>query len=72
MRFLQALFALRHEMARSLPDIFLRRTGMGTLGDPGARTIAAIGTIAARELGWPGKKLTEETETLKRLVAVPR
>jgi glycerol-3-phosphate dehydrogenase len=67
----QALFALRHEMARSLSDIFLRRTGMGTLGNPGERTIAAIGKIAARELGWSPKKLKEETDTLKRLIAVP-
>ncbi len=65
----QALFALRHETARSLSDVFFRRTGMGTLGDPGKKTIDTIARIAERELGWSGKKAGEEIEALKMLLA---
>lgn len=65
----QAVFAVRNEAARSLPDIFFRRTGMGTLGDPGKKTIDAITKIAAKELGWTRKKTGEEVEALKKLLA---
>ena len=66
----QALFALRYEAARSLADIFFRRTGMGTLGNPGKKTIAAIAKIAARELKWSLKTTGKEIESLKRLFSV--
>ncbi|TAL29759.1 MAG: glycerol-3-phosphate dehydrogenase/oxidase [Spirochaetes bacterium] len=68
----QALFALRHESARSLSDIFLRRTGLGTLGNPGEKTIAAISRLAVRELGWSKKITAQETAALKRLIDVPK
>ncbi|MBN1533456.1 MAG: glycerol-3-phosphate dehydrogenase/oxidase [Spirochaetes bacterium] len=68
----EALFALRHESARTLADIFLRRTGLGTLGDPGGKVIAAAAKLAARELGWTAKRTAAETAALKRLIAVPK
>jgi glycerol-3-phosphate dehydrogenase len=65
----QALFALRHESARSLADIFFRRTGMGTLGDPGKKAIEAVARVAARELAWSAKKTGEETAALRKQLA---
>lgn len=67
----QVLFALRHEMARSLTDIFFRRTGMGWLGHPGDRVIQEAAVLAAEELGWSDEKTDEEIRTLTDRFAIP-
>ncbi len=67
----QAAFAIRNEMAKTLKDIFFRRTGMGCLGDPGGAVIEAVSGIAAAELGWSEEKRTAEVESLKRAFIVP-
>lgn len=48
----EVLHAIREESACHLDDIVLRRTDLGTLGDPGAQAIRDCAEIAARELGW--------------------
>lgn len=48
----QVTAAVRWEMARTLRDIVLRRTGIGTLGDPGDEVLESVSKIAAGELGW--------------------
>ncbi len=67
----QVLFALRNEMARSLADIFFRRTGMGWLGHPGDEVIEKAAALAARELGWSEKKTDEEIEVLNKRFVIP-
>ncbi|HET8623696.1 MAG TPA: FAD-dependent oxidoreductase [Gemmatimonadales bacterium] len=44
--------AARHEWARTLADVVLRRTDLGTAADPGAPALLACATILERELGW--------------------
>jgi glycerol-3-phosphate dehydrogenase len=56
----QAVFAVRHEMALTLKDILLRRTGIGALGDPGAETITKLANVAAMELKWNEAKKAEQ------------
>ena len=58
-------------MAKTLKDIFFRRTGMRCLGDPGGAVIEAVSKIAAVELEWSEDKRTAEVEDLKRSFIVP-
>jgi glycerol-3-phosphate dehydrogenase len=48
----QIAHAVRHEMAMSLSDAILRRMGLGTIGQPEAKTINRAADLMARELGW--------------------
>ena len=68
----QALYAVKNEMARTLTDILLRRTGLGTLGNPGAKVLETIAEIAARELKWSPGKTDLEIETAVKALAVPQ
>ena len=62
----QVVYAIEHEMAVTLKDILLRRTGIGTLGNPGEKVVAKIAEIAARELKWsPERKKSEILEAEK-------
>ena len=56
----QVVYAIRNEMALTLPDILFRRTGLGTLGHPGEDTLNVIARIAAKEAGWDEKRKSEE------------
>jgi glycerol-3-phosphate dehydrogenase len=56
----QILYGIQEEMACCLSDILFRRTGIGTLGNPGAECIEKCAKIMARELGWKRQKRKEE------------
>jgi glycerol-3-phosphate dehydrogenase len=56
----EVVHTIRNEMALRLPDIVIRRTGLGAAGHPGAALVAGIAAVAASELGWsPGRTLEE-------------
>lgn len=69
----QVVYAVRNEMARTLTDIVLRRTGIATLGDPGRDVLEKVARIAGEELGWDAgrvdRELAETVEALKVPVA---
>jgi len=44
--------ALAREMAVALADVVFRRTGLGTLGDPGAAALGRVAEVMAGTLGW--------------------
>lgn len=67
----QVLYAIRQEMARTLPDLLFRRTGLGTLGHPGVQPLELIAQTAARELNWSQARLDHELETAARALSVP-
>ena len=67
----QVVFAVRFEMARTLNDILLRRTGLGTLGHPGSETLRAVAQMAARELGWDQARQDEEISRAEAALKVP-
>lgn len=56
----QVVYAIREEMALTLGDILLRRTGIGTLGYPGDERLAAIAELAAKHLGWDESRRQRE------------
>ena len=67
----QAIYAIREEMALTLKDILMRRTGIGTLGDPGDGTISMIADMAAKELNWDDARKTKEINEVKKLFKMP-
>jgi glycerol-3-phosphate dehydrogenase len=56
----QVLFAIREEMALTLEDVVMRRTGIGQLGAPDEQTLAFTASLMAGELGW--SEARKETE----------
>lgn len=60
----QVVFAVRHEMARTLGDVVFRRTGLGTLGSPGTEALAAVADLMGAELGWDARERTQQVESV--------
>ena len=60
----QILFAVREEMALTLEDAIMRRTGIGQLGMPGADSLAAAASIMAEELRWSDERKAAEIAAL--------
>jgi glycerol-3-phosphate dehydrogenase len=61
----QALFGVREEMARSLADLYFRRSNRGDMGRPSRFELEQIADIAGAELGWDAaRKAAEINEML--------
>ncbi len=67
----QVVFAVRDEMARTLPDIVLRRTGIGTLGNPGEDVLRKVAQIAAKELQWSPERIEKEISDTVNMLKIP-
>ena len=67
----QVVYAIRYEMAKSLTDIMLRRTGLGQLGHPGKEILEKIANTAAQELKWDNKRKNEEIINVEEKLKVP-
>ncbi len=67
----QVVYAIRAEMANTLLDILIRRTGIGTLGHPENEILEKIAGIAARELGWDQNRIDLELETANQKLTLP-
>jgi glycerol-3-phosphate dehydrogenase len=67
----QALYAIKQEMACTLTDILLRRTGIGTLGNPGTGVLETIAEIASRELKWSAARVDNELEKAVKALSLP-
>lgn len=67
----QVIFAIRNEMAETLTDIMLRRTGLAQLGHPGEEIITKVAKLAAKELNWDSTKMNEELSKLEELLKIP-
>jgi len=68
----QVIYAIREEMALTLKDILLRRTGIGTLGNPGPKVLRKVATAASKELGWSDARLKKEISEVKAMYQLPR
>jgi glycerol-3-phosphate dehydrogenase len=61
----EVTIAARHEQARSVADVLLRRTRLGILAAPQLRDAAAVRPVAERlgaELGWSRRQVKREAE----------
>jgi glycerol-3-phosphate dehydrogenase len=67
----EVVYAARSEMVHGLKDILFRRTGLGTLGDPGEDVLTRAGEIAARELGWTDERLATELDEARQALRLP-
>ncbi|MEQ9520738.1 MAG: glycerol-3-phosphate dehydrogenase/oxidase [Parvibaculum sp.] len=62
----QIVHAVRHEMAQTLSDAVMRRTGLGTIGHPGKQAIETAADLMARELDWDAAERTKQIAELER------
>lgn len=60
----QIVFAMREEMAMTLADVVMRRTGMGQLGKPPAEALHLAAALMAAELGWAKPRVEHEIASL--------
>jgi glycerol-3-phosphate dehydrogenase len=67
----EVTFAVRQEMARTLSDIVMRRTGIGTLGNPGEDILRKVAAVAARELQWNANRVEQEISGTVNLLKLP-
>jgi glycerol-3-phosphate dehydrogenase len=67
----EIVHVIRHEMAVRLPDIVVRRTGLGSAARPPREAIEACARIAAAELRWDQARVDEEIAAIDRVYAVP-
>ncbi len=67
----EVVYAIDFEMAKTLKDIFLRRTGMGTLGKPDTQIIEKVMQIAAKRLNWDKKRKQKEWDSLMTNYQLP-
>ncbi|HSJ18406.1 MAG TPA: glycerol-3-phosphate dehydrogenase/oxidase [Solirubrobacterales bacterium] len=61
----EAVVAARHEQARSVADVLLRRTRLGILAAPqlaSAQAAMPVAEAMGRELGWRGRRVRKEAE----------
>jgi glycerol-3-phosphate dehydrogenase len=65
------VYAVRKEMACTLSDIVMRRTGIGTLGNPGKDVLRKVATVAAKELNWTTDKMEQEINAVLYLLKLP-
>lgn len=61
----EVVHAARWEMALHLEDVVFRRTGLGTLGDPGTAALERAGDLLAAEHAWSPSRREAEIETVR-------
>ena len=66
----EVVYAIQYESAKTLTDIMFRRTGIGTLGNPGQAVIEKIATLAAGMMGWSEKRKEEEIASLTKVYEI--
>jgi len=67
----EVYYAIETEMAKTLKDIFQRRTGLGTLGNPGEKVIQTVAKLAAELLNWNEEKKESEILSLRKVFELP-
>ncbi len=61
----------RHEAPETLADLLLRRTAIGTLGDPGDDVLTRAAALAAAELGWDAARTAREVSETRTALSLP-
>jgi glycerol-3-phosphate dehydrogenase len=63
----EVIHAVREEMAQKLTDVIFRRTGLGTVGNPGKSTLNICASIMAEELGWNIGRVESELQQVREV-----
>jgi glycerol-3-phosphate dehydrogenase len=61
----QIVEAVRNEMALTLEDVVLRRTGLGAAGYPGDEAILNVERLMREQLAWTSSRVDDEVRLLK-------
>ena len=69
--FAAVVHSARHESVTHLSDLLLRRTTIGTLGDPGDAVLAEAAELAGAELDWDAERIRAEIDDARRTVRLP-
>ncbi len=64
----QVVFAVRHESARSVEDVLLRRTAAGYSACLGLDAAPVVARLIGKELQWPEPKIDEEAAAYRSFV----
>jgi len=56
---------IRDEMAMTLEDVVMRRSGIGVLGDPGQQALEDMASTMATELGWDNARKRAQIEAVQ-------
>ena len=67
----EAYYAIKYEMAKTLKDIFFRRTGLGTLGNPGEAIIEKVINLTSKMLFWDKERQLLEYNSLIEAFKLP-
>jgi len=67
----EVVYAIRFEMAKSLTDIFFRRTGICTLGYPGDDVFNKVVKIAKENLGWDDVQTQKQVDLVMDRLKLP-
>ncbi len=62
----EIIFTIRNEMVFHLDDFIFRRTGIGTLGNPGDKVLSNCASIMADEFGWDEQRTQTEINNVKK------
>jgi glycerol-3-phosphate dehydrogenase len=64
-------YAIRYESAKTIKDILLRRTGIGTLGRPEEDILQKVMNLAAKMLNWSDERMQDEYASVEELYRLP-
>ena len=62
--------AVRHEMAVTLEDVVVRRTGLGAAGHPGDEIVRQCAALVQQELGWSAERVEDEVAAVRRFYEI--
>jgi glycerol-3-phosphate dehydrogenase len=62
----EIVYAVEYAQARRLGDAVLRRTPLGSAGDPGSDALEAAADLMAERLGWPADRRASEIADVRR------
>lgn len=63
----EVIHGIREEMAEKLADVVLRRTDLGSAGDPGDGALKTCAALMAKELDWDAVRVRREIEEVKSI-----
>jgi glycerol-3-phosphate dehydrogenase len=66
----EVINGVREEMAQKLTDIVLRRTDLGSAGNPGDKALKTCALIMAGELGWNEARIQRELDETKAVFSI--
>ena len=63
----EVLHGVKQEMAQKLSDIVMRRTDLGSGGNPGLESLEDVAQIMGKELGWSDSKVKQEIDEVEQI-----